>query len=234
MRSFRKYFLNPLLDLLYPQYCVVCDTLIPGTSQVLCLACAHRLPFTGLEQIADNETDIRLYGKIHHLNAAPLLYFIEEGMVQVMMHQLKYKNRPDIGHYLGTLIAARYAETEWFQSIEAIVPVPLHPKKEYRRGYNQAQCIAEGISAYSHIPLLQKAVVRKINTDSQIHKSRAARLVNVTGAFEVHKAPQLKGKHILLVDDVFTTGATIASCGNCILQVEGTTLSMATAAMAIL
>lgn len=233
MLSLKQYIINPLLDLLYPQHCAGCDALLPGGGDPLCITCAHKLPFTGLEHFADNETDIKLYGKIQHLQAAPLLYFTEEGMVQTLMHQLKYKNRPDIGYYLGTLIAERYAATDWFRSIDAIIAVPLHPKKEYRRGYNQAACIAEGISETAHIPLLKHAVARTVHSDSQTHKTREERLQNVAGIFKVRKADRLKGKHLLLVDDVFTTGATIASCGNALLAVEGTSLSIATAAMAI-
>lgn len=234
MRKLKHHLLHPLLDLLFPQYCPGCKEILHAGEELLCLSCFDQLPFTGLEQIPDNETDVRLYGKLAHLHAAPLLYFVEDGLVQEIMHQLKYRNRPDLGIFLGKLIAIRYGSAEWFKNIDIIVPVPLHRKKVYRRGYNQAASIAAGISAISGIPLAEKAVKRGVNTDSQTRMNRLERLENVSGAFmTTRQAQALAGKHVLLVDDVLTTGATLAACGNCILQLPSTRLSIATAALAI-
>ncbi|MNU26137.1 DNA utilization protein GntX [compost metagenome] len=229
----KHHLLHPLLDILFPQYCAGCTQILHAGEELLCLSCFDQLPFTSLEQIPDNETDVRLYGKLAHMHAAPLLYFIEEGLVQEMMHQLKYRNRPDLGIFLGKLIAHRYLQTEWFKSIDIIVPVPLHRKKMYRRGYNQSASIAAGISAVSGIPVVEKAIKRSVNTASQTHMTRLERLENVSGAFLSIRPGDLAGKHVLLVDDVLTTGATLAACGNCILQLPDTKLSITTAALAI-
>lgn len=233
MKKLKHHLLHPLLDLLFPHYCAGCKQLLHTGEEILCLTCFNQLPFTGLEQIKDNETDVRLYGKLAHLHAAPLLYFIEEGLVQQIMHELKYRNRPDIGRFLGRLIAHRYAHTEWFASIDVIIPVPLHRKKLRQRGYNQSAAIAAGISAISGIPVAEEAVKRKLHTASQTHKTRIERLDNVAEAFVVERPDILKGKHVLLVDDVLTTGATLAACGSRILQSADARISIATAALAI-
>ena len=233
MKKLKHHLLHPLLDLLFPQYCAGCKQLLHAGEDILCLNCFDQLPFTGLEQIKDNETDVRLYGKLAHLHAAPLLYFIEEGLVQEIMHELKYRNRPDIGRFLGRLIARRYAQAEWFRSIDLIIPVPLHRKKLRQRGYNQSAAIAAGISAISGIPVVEQVVRRKLYTASQTHKNRIERLDNVAEAFVLEQPDILKGTHVLLVDDVLTTGATLASCGSRILQAADARLSIATAALAI-
>lgn len=233
MNLLKRHLLHPLLDLIFPKYCIGCDTVLHSGEEILCLSCHYRLPFTGLEHIKDNETDMRMYGKLSHLHAAPLLYFVEEGLTQSLMHHLKYGKRPEVGIFLGRLIAERYRDTDWFRSVDIIVPVPLHRKKQYRRGYNQATCIAQGIAEAGNMPLVEKALIRTVNTASQTNKSRLERLENVAEAFALNEPDLLKDKHILLVDDVLTTGATLAACGNVLLQVPGVRLSIASAALAI-
>lgn len=222
----------PVLDLLFPKYCIACEQLISTEAGLLCLSCKHSLPYTDMETMSENAAQIRMLTRLPVKFAASLLYFIDSGQVRVMLHQLKYHNRPDIGVYLGMLLAQKFAEQDWFRSIDAIIPIPLHPVKKAKRGYNQAECIAEGIAHYSGKPVLRKAVIRTRNTSSQTDKSRKERTDNVANAFQLRCRKQIEGRHILLVDDVLTTGATLASCGKSILDTANCTLSIATVAIA--
>jgi ComF family protein len=163
-----------------------------------------------------------------------MYYFTRKSPIQRALHQLKYRNKPDIGVKLGRIFGRQLATSAAFQSIDAIIPVPLHPKREHLRGYNQSARFAAGLSdAWNGIPVYNDAVVRNLHTSTQTSKSRSARFENVGGIFSIRKPGRLEGKHILLVDDVLTTGATLEMCGEMILQVPGTRLSMATIAIAV-
>ncbi len=222
----------PVLDLLFPKYCIACETLISAETGFLCLSCKHTLPYTDMEKMEENAAQIRMLTRLPVQYAASLLYFIDAGMVRAMLHKLKYHNRPEIGIYLGELLAQKFSAQSWFRSIDAIVPVPLHTAKKAKRGYNQSECIAEGIANYSHKPVLSNVIKRTRNTSSQTDKSRKERMDNVADAFALRRAKQVEGKHILLVDDVLTTGATLASCGRSIVTGADCTLSIATVAIA--
>lgn len=229
---FKTQVLHPVLDLIFPKYCIACDQLISAESGFLCLSCTYTLPYTDMEKTEENAAQMRMLTKLPARYAASLLYFVEEGKVREMLHRLKYQNRPEIGVYLGKLIAQKFAQQAWFHTIDAIIPVPLHAAKQARRGYNQSECIAEGIAEYIRKPVLSKAVRRVKNTESQTEKNRKERIDNVADAFEVRKPGQIKDKHILLVDDVLTTGATLASCGRSILSGTSCSLSVVTVAIA--
>lgn len=229
---FKTQVYYPVLDLLFPKYCIACEQLISTEAGLLCLACKHGLPYTDMEKMSENAAQIRMLTRVPLKFAAALLYFIDSGQVRAMLHQLKYQNRPEIGVYLGTLLAQKFAQQDWFRSVDAIVPIPLHPAKKARRGYNQSECIAEGIAHYSRKPLLRNVVARIRNTSSQTDKSRKERADNVANAFLLRRRERVAGKHILLVDDVLTTGATLASCGKSILDAADCTLSIATIAIA--
>lgn len=222
----------PVLDLLFPKYCISCNTLVSAEAGFLCLSCKHTLPYTDMEKMEESAAQIRMLTRLPVKYAASLFYFIDAGMVREMLHKLKYHNRPEIGVYLGELLAQKFSSQPWFQSIDAIVPVPLHAVKKAKRGYNQSACIAEGIASYCRKPVLINAVKRIRNTSSQTDKNRKERMENVADAFILRRAEQIAGKHILLVDDVLTTGATLASCGRSILSGANCTLSIATVAIA--
>ncbi len=232
LHFFKTQVFYPVLDLLFPKYCIACATLISAEAGFLCLSCKHTLPYTDMEKMEETAAQVRMLTRLPVQFAASLLYFIDAGMVRGMLHQLKYHNRPEIGVYLGALLAEKFSAQPWFQSIDAIVPVPLHAAKKARRGYNQSDCIAEGIARYSHKPVLLNAVERTRNTSSQTDKNRKERIENVADAFMLRRPRRLEGKHILLVDDVLTTGATLASCGGSILSGANCTLSIATIAIA--
>src|SRR6185312_5058207 len=150
--------------------------------------------------------------------ATSFAYFTSEGLLQHLLHGLKYTNKKQTGIYLGKQLAYDLQQTNWISEIDAIIPIPLHNKKEAIRGYNQSELIAEGIGNVLNIPVLNNALLRKRHTDSQTKKSREERLMNMKDAFEVTSSHLLKNKHILLVDDVLTTGATIESAALALLS----------------
>lgn len=231
--QFKHWIWHPLVDILFPKFCAACDNILHSEEQLLCLSCKYQLPFTEMEKMEENEASLKFYGKLKIERAAALLYFVEEGMVRPMLHKLKYKNQSEIGFYLGKLLAERFAEVAWLDSIDGIVPVPLHYKKQYIRGYNQTDLIADGISSIIKKPVLNKLIKRVKNTVSQTQLSRNDRLANVVDAFSVDKANKhFKNKHILLVDDVLTTGATLESCGQLLKRELQCNISVATIALA--
>lgn len=223
---------QPLGDLLFPKFCAACDQTIIANEFVLCFECRHNLPFTKMEQLNDNEAQIKFLTKLPLAKAASMLYFVEEGLVREMMHRLKYQNRPEIGNLLGLLLARQFNKVKWFNDIDALIPVPLFHKKQNLRGYNQAETISEGIAEFTGLPVWNDVVFRIKNTASQTQKNRKERQENVHDAFILKKPNKLRNKHILLIDDVLTTGATMASCGQAILSATPCTLSLATAAIA--
>lgn len=159
-------------------------------------------------------------------------YFSKNSVIQNLIHELKYKGNRKAGLYLGNLIGKSLAGSNRFSDIDMLVPLPLFPKKEFRRGYNQAEVLSEGITQVFKKPLLTKNVTRIVHTETQTKKGRVERWENVEKSFAVKDAASLQGKHILLVDDVITTGATMEACGAEILKIAGAKLSIATLAIA--
>ncbi len=160
-------------------------------------------------------------------------YFSKEFLIQHLIHQLKYKGDTKIGFYLGEMMGKTLLNSNRFSTIDALIPLPLFADKEHKRGYNQATVICNGISAVMNIPVLNNAVIRQQATQTQTRKHRTERWENVKDSFKVAKANEISGKHLLLVDDVVTTGATLEACGHVILQVANVKLSMATLAYAV-
>lgn len=159
-------------------------------------------------------------------------YFSKNSVIQNLIHELKYKRNRKAGLYLGNLIGESLAGSNRFSDVDMLVPLPLFPKKQFRRGYNQAEVLCEGITQVFKKPVLVKNVTRIVHTETQTKKGRVERWENVEKSFAVKDAASLQGKHILLVDDVITTGATMEACGAEILKVNGTKLSFATLALA--
>jgi ComF family protein len=223
-----RYFSDGLLHLLFPRLCEGCRKPLSESEEVICISCELQLSQTHYHHIPDNETALRLAGRIPFVHATSLAYYNKDSLLQHLIHRLKYADRKSNGRYLGREIGK--AISKW--GIELIVPVPLHRKKELLRGYNQSMLIAEGISSVSGVPIAGRAVIRSRHTDTQTDKNREERISNVSGAFEVVLPREIAGKHILLTDDVLTTGATIEACATAVLKVPGVSVSLATAGIA--
>ncbi|MFZ6025510.1 MAG: ComF family protein [Bacteroidota bacterium] len=228
-----KKLLSSVLQLFYPHQCPGCGNDYLQLNHFLCSRCIHRLPETGYFEKADNPVEKAFYGRIRLEQAAALYYFTKNSLVQELMVQLKYKGNRDAGLFLGRMIGHNIRTSERFADIDILVPLPLNPKKQFKRGYNQAELICVGIAEVCELPLFTDAVVRKQFTESQTKQNRMARWLNMEGVFEIRNPEQLINKHVLLVDDVITTGATLEACGSYILAVPGTRLSIATAAYTI-
>ena len=224
--------LKSLINLFFPRTCAACGTLLLEGEDTVCTTCRFLLPKTGYEQHSDNPLAQIFYGQMPFNAVMAEFFFSKTGKVQHLIHGLKYHHCRENGIFLGQEIGKSLLQATDYQGIEFIVPIPLHPKKEKIRGYNQSHVIAEGISEIMNIPIAENCLVRRVFTDTQTKKSREDRWQNVKDIFEVKNPEKLKGKHVLLVDDVLTTGATLLSAGKSLLQVEGIKISVATAACA--
>lgn len=227
-----KNILSGTRHLFYPHICTGCGTDILDEANQLCLHCIDDLPLTRFEHHANNPIEKIFWGRLPVSAAHSQFFFTKESILQHLIHQLKYKGNKEIGVYLGELMGEALLNTNRFKNLDAIIPLPLYPDKERKRGYNQAAVIAEGLSLKMNIPVIINNVNRMRFTETQTKKHRAERWENVAGSFVVKRPNELKGKNILLVDDVITTGATLEACGSVLLQAEGVKLFIATLAHA--
>ncbi|MBS1615255.1 MAG: ComF family protein [Bacteroidetes bacterium] len=218
--------------LLFPRLCEGCREPLLRQEEVLCLSCLAALPRTRFHHRADNEAALRLAGRVAYEQATAFCYFSNGGLLQHLLHRLKYAGRKNIGTYLGTQAALDLLETTWMGDINVIVPVPLHPKKERLRGYNQSVWIAKGMARLLQVPLAEKALRRTRHTESQTQKNREERIHNVRGAFEANGAVLPPEAHVLLVDDVLTTGATLEAASAALCSISHLRVSVCTIGLA--
>jgi len=227
-----KNALSNLLHLFYPQICTGCASDLLDENNLLCLKCINTLPHTNYAQHANNQVEKIFWGRIPLAAAHSQFYFSKSSMVQELMHQLKYKSNQSIGMYLGEMMGNSLLNSNRFIDVDGLVPLPMYADKQRRRGYNQAAVICKGMALAMNIPVLNNNVCRQYATETQTRKSRVERWENVSGSFVIKDPAALAGKHLLLVDDVLTTGATLEAAGNSILQCDNVKLSIATVAFA--
>lgn len=228
-----QIWLNDLLNIFFPNVCKACGNALYQQEKVICLDCLYKLPKTGFHQHIENPVSRVFWGRVDIHAATSFLFFSKGGKVQQLIHALKYKGNQETGTYLGNLLGADLIQSELYKSVDLVIPVPLHPKKQHKRGFNQSDCIATGIGQAMKIPVVTDKLIRTTHTSSQTKKSRESRWDNVKGVFEVIDSPTLEGKHVLLVDDVLTTGATLESCAETLLSIQGVRVSVATLAYAL-
>lgn len=221
-------WISDLLDLILPRYCAVCGEILSRSEQDICLNCLYQLP--RVESTRLQEIEKLFWGIIPVERAYSFMYYQKGSPYNNLLHKIKYKNHPEVATHLAKAAAQELMEREFFNGIDAIVPLPLSKKKERKRGYNQCDYIAEGLSAVSGVPVLKHCIERTRANETQTHKSKEERWSNVEGIFSVTKPQALQGKHILLIDDVLTTGATIASCAKSIIALPDTRVSLFTLA----
>lgn len=229
-QSIQTYF-NAFTQLLYPNLCPACGNHLIK-NQKLCFDCEANLPLTDFHLHKENEVTEKFYGRISIENGGALLRFTKSGRVQELIHELKYYGNSEIGIHLGRMYGEILKKNNAFKTIDLIIPVPLHPKKEKQRGYNQSDMIAQGLSDTMNIPWQRNILIRTEYTISQTKKSNINRFENVKNAFTVSQPKLIQNKHILLVDDVLTTGATLEVCALSLLEVEGCRVSLAVLAIA--
>lgn len=224
-------FLEDLLSIIYPRVCCNCNKALTRNEEILCFTCRSQLPKISFSDFKDNELADRLYGKLNISYAAALLYFYKSGITQNVMHQFKYKGHSYIGELFGKWLGFELVEQNVNENVDLIIPVPLHPKKQRKRGYNQSHFIAKGLSQSTKTPTDFDLLIRVKYQKSQTLKSKVQRWNNAKDAFEVVQPDSIKDKHILLVDDIVTTGATLEACGRQLLKCGASYISIATTAL---
>lgn len=225
--------LEELLYLAFPHLCLACRQRQPPRGEDICVHCKATLPESGFHLRQDNPFTERFWGKVKIESGAALYLFTKESRVQHLIHELKYKGQKQVGEILGRRFGYALKDSPFFKDVELIVPVPLHPKKELIRGYNQSEMFANGLSETLKIPVLADGLKRVEHSESQTKKGRKERSENVREVFAVKRHQKLEGKHILIVDDVLTTGSTLETCARKVLEVPGTRVSLATIAIAM-
>ena len=186
------------------------------------------MPETSFHLHSNNPIEKLFWGRLPITAATAQYYFSKDSLVQHLMHRFKYKGDRELGLFLGRLIGYQLNQTNRFKEIDCLIPLPLFPSKERKRGYNQATLLCEGIAEVLHKPVIKDAVIRTIYTESQTKKNRIERWQNMEGRFQLINEAAVKGKHILLIDDVITTGATLEACGHELLKAQDIKLSIAT------
>ncbi|WP_324674018.1 ComF family protein [Hymenobacter sp. GOD-10R] len=226
--------LSDFVGLIFPQVCLACEEPLARGEEHLCTLCRAQLPYTDYHKLPANDNPLarRFWGKLPMRHALSYVRFLRRGRVQHLLHQLKYQGQRDIGIMLGRWYGAELTECSLAADFDLIVPVPLHPRKLAKRGYNQSDTFAEGLSLGMTVPWSATALCRTEHTDSQTRKNRTERWQNVAEVFEVAEPLSVLGKRILVVDDVLTTGATLEACAAALLAAGAAEVSVATIACA--
>ncbi|UII22347.1 ComF family protein [Fulvivirga ligni] len=222
--------LNDFLSLIFPNYCLACNRGLAKGEELLCLKCEYSLPQTKSHLEPDNFIAHKFYGRVPLAHVFANYKFNKSGKVQRLLHRLKYDNKPELGVLLGKKYGVELAKDGFQDKFDIIVPVPLHAKRLRRRGYNQSEMFADGLSEALGVPREADALIRRRNTFTQTKKSRLSRWKNVSEIFQLNDSISIEDKHILLVDDVITTGATIEACVHPLI--DGGSKSVSVAAIA--
>lgn len=221
-----------LLNLFFPNLCLICNKTLNADEKQICIRCILDIPRTNYHLRSDNPVEKRFWGKAQ-VHRATSFYFFQKGSAfQKLIHQLKYKGNTEVGIIIGKHAAVDLMESGFFTDIDYLIPVPLHPKKLASRGYNQCDLIAQGISAITHIPINNDTLKRIKENCTQTKKTIFERFENTQDIFVLSNKNTLQQKHILLIDDVLTTGSTLEACINEIHKSEGVKVSIFTIALA--
>lgn len=218
-----------ILDFISPRLCVVCGERLTPTERALCSACLLHLPRTVYQFTPTDNPMAQLFWKLTPVKRAAAFVFYEpHAETAQLIYELKYRDRPDIGEAMGRLMASEMQPAHYFDGIDLLLPVPLSRKRLRQRGYNQSERIAVGISDITRLPVVTKALRRKHFKQSQTQLSRQERRENVTDMFQLRDATLLEGKHVLLIDDICTTGATLTACCDALHAVPDISISILT------
>jgi len=214
--------------LLFPSICKGCGTVLGSSREVLCRSCESKLPKTSFLDDPENPVAQMFWGRVPLENAVSLFYYRKGELLQNLIHQLKYHGGKETGLYLGRLAGKILNETKLIKGTDVLIPVPLHPRKQRIRGYNQSELLAQGISDIIGIKVETKAVIRTIHTESQTLRKRYERWQNVSNIFKIINYKQLIKKHIWILDDIVTTGSTIESLCHTLQEVPEVKMSVLT------
>jgi ComF family protein len=221
--------LNDFFHLFYPNLCAGCSKTLVKNEKYICTNCLYHLPRTNFHKTADNPAAQMFWGRVPIVNVTSFYYFKKGSLVQKIMHRIKYKGEKETGKELGRLLGSELLNTD-FVNVSAIIPVPLTKERLRIRGYNQSEWIAMGISAVLNKPLITNALYRRKAKSSQTQKNRYDRWLNTDEGFDIQNIETVKDKHVLLVDDIVTTGATLEACANILYNNGVKQISIATLA----
>lgn len=224
--------LNSLINLFFPKVCAGCKSFIGTNEYVICTVCRHELPLTNQHLDPENEAFKKFYGRVAVEHASALLYFHKKGMVQEIIHGLKYKGHEEVGSLLGEWYVSELKNCAIMDCVDAIIPVPLHKKRLKKRGYNQVMSFGLALSENFKIPLNDAILERKVYSKTQSKKNLLGRTEGIETVFDVAFTEKDTNKHFLLIDDVLTTGATLEACSRALLKIPGTRISIVCMAMA--
>ncbi|XLS28913.1 ComF family protein [Flavobacteriaceae bacterium M23B6Z8] len=223
--------LNDIENLFFPEACLACMHTLVTNEKVVCTSCRHELPFTNYHRYKDNPVEKMLYGRVKLENATALLSYREAGPVRNLIHHLKYKGQEEVGWFLGNLLGADLKEHLAYQDVAIVIPVPLHRKRLQERGYNQVALFGREIARALGATYNDQFLKRNLYSSTQTFKTRLMRWQQDQSIFAVEHESILQNKHILLVDDVITTGATLEACYNVLKDITGIKISIATMAI---
>lgn len=223
--------IKDIINFIFPQQCIMCRNRLTSNEKYICTSCLLHLPLTNYHLVEHNPLEKYFWGLFPIERAASFFYHDGKNTRSIIYH-IKYYNRPEIGKYLAYQYAEDLKECLFFKDIDAIIPVPLHWKRKLKRHYNQSHYIAQGISQSTGIPIFNNVVKRVVNNVSQTQVNKHERKENVKDIFKTFHPEKIKGKHILLVDDVTTTGSTITSCAQELAKIQGVKISVLTLAIA--
>ena len=222
--------INDIHTILFPRVCFGCNATMVNNERYLCTVCRHKLPLTNFHRVQENPIEKIFYGRVPVKAATSFLFFEKNGIVQELIHQLKYRNQEEIGAFLGDWMGPELNEHPVFNTIDVVIPVPLHKNKFKKRGYNQVTLFAKHLAKHLNATYVNNVLLKTSKTKTQTLKNRLSRWLNTQEVYELSSAVKLENKHILLVDDIITTGATLESCATTVLQAKNCTISIATMA----
>jgi ComF family protein len=224
---------DDLLSILFPRLCYACGNQLMRNEFLICTECHVLIPRTNYHLEDDNPVARLFWGRCRIEKAAAFSFYNKDSRIRKLIHKLKYKGITEIGFELGKIYGESLIGSDFLTDIDLIIPVPLHQSKKRARGFNQSEIISDGISSATGIAIDRDSLQRITGTETQTRRSRFERWINVEGIFCVKDTSLLEGKHILLIDDVITTGSTLESCANELLKAEGVKVSVAALAVAV-
>jgi ComF family protein len=226
-------FWDDFISLLFPRLCYACGNHLMRNERLICTECYVIIPRTNYHNEKDNPVARLFWGRCMIEKAAAFSYYNKGSRIRNLIHNMKYKGIREIGYEIGRIYGLSLQSSGFMKDIDLIIPVPLHPDKKRTRGFNQSEIISYGIANSSPVPVDTETLERRIVSATQTKRSRYERWTNVEGIFQVTDPRTIEGKHVLLVDDVITTGSTIESCTNELLKITGVKVSVVALAFAV-
>lgn len=220
-----------MLNIFFPKLCRGCQRELLSEEAEICTYCRHNLPIACFHQSGSEEMLQIFFGRIPVENATALFYFKKNGLTQKFVHALKYKRVQSLGAVFGKWLGAELSECKAYQQIEAVIPVPLHKKKLRQRGYNQVELFGKEIAQSLNVPYIDDVLIKITPTKSQVFKERLTRIFSQQEVFEIQQLQKIKNKHLLIVDDIVTSGATLEACSSKLFKAGGVKVSFATIAI---